>query len=152
MATINLDRQNDRVQAWGQKANSAFKGAALSLRIIHRADSPSKSASLPKIKDRYRFRSGVIEVVSFRFPRELIWTHKGAGKGVGGVQGSTWIGPDGNRKRTNPRSFGKIGSYGSRRPKPFFNQVLDGPSGMDELATIVAEETGDAIIGNLLIK
>ena len=39
-----------------------------------------------------------------------------------------------------------------RKEKPFFNTVIDGPNGVEKLATIVAEKTGDTIINNMLIK
>lgn len=96
-------------------------------------------------------RAGIIEVVSFRFPRSLIWPHKGAGKGRGGTKGSVWYDALGIKHSTNPKSFGKMGA-GGRVAKPWFNDTMESSAGVDELATIVATTTGDAIVNNLLIK
>lgn len=148
---INLDKQNERVITWADKTTRRFAGTGNALGITHRANSPSSGASLSKIKDRFRYKDGVIEVISFKFPRSLIWPHKGAGKGMGGDKGSRWTDRFGNSHTTNAASFGKAGT-GSRKPKPWFNQTIEGPEGVDEVANIVAEETGDAIVNNLFIR
>ncbi len=96
-------------------------------------------------------KDGGIDQTSIRFPRSLIWTHKGAGKGRAGTSGSKWTDKYGVVKSTRESSKGKMATAG-RVAKPFFNDVLDGNAGVEELATIVAEETGDAIINQLFIK
>ena len=148
---IDFDKQNERVLDWASKTVPALKGSANALGIIHRSNSNSPGPSLEKVKHRTKEIGGIIEVVSFRFPRSLIWPHKGAGKGMGGLQGSSWYDRLGIRHTTDPDSLGKMGS-GSRPEKPWFNAVMDAPTGVDELATIVAEESGDAIVNNILIK
>ena len=90
-------------------------------------------------------------MVGVRFPRQLIWTHRGAGKGHGGFEGSSWVTAMGIRKYTASESLGKMNA-GNRREKPFINNYLDGNQGVDQLADIVAEESGDVIVNNLLIK
>lgn len=149
--SINFDRQNERVQEWAQRTESSLKGGSNALGITHRGDSPSPGASIGKIKNRVKFRGGIIEVVSFKFPRTLIWTHKGAGKGRGGVKGSVWYDRVGIKHSTDPDSMGKMGT-GGRVAKPWFNNTIEAPTGVEELATIVAEESGDAIVNNILIK
>jgi len=151
MAKIDFDKQNDRVIEWANKTEGNLKGKGNALGIVHRSNSPSPGASLPKVKNRVRYRGEVIEIVSFRFPRTLIWPHKGAGKGMGGTLGSSWKDALGITHHTNPKSLGKMGT-GSRVPKPWFNTVIESEQGVDELATIVAEESGDAIVNKLLIK
>lgn len=148
---INFDKQNERVTEWAQRTEASLKGSSNALGISHRADSPSPAASVDKIKNRLKLRGGIIEVVSFKFPRSLIWTHKGAGKGRGGLQGSVWYDRLGIKHSTNPESFGKMGT-GGRQAKPWFNNAIEAPDGVEQLATIVAEESGDAIVNNLLIK
>lgn len=148
---INFDRQNERVQDWAQRTESSLRGSSNALGITHRGDSPSPGASIDKIKNRVKYRGGIIEVVSFKFPRTLIWTHKGAGKGRGGLKGSVWYDRLGIKHSTDPDSLGKMGT-GGRVAKPWFNNAIEAPSGVEELATIVAEESGDAIVNNLLIK
>ena len=149
--TINFDRQNDRVVDWATRTEADLKGAGNRMGIQHRAGSPSSGPSLATIKHSELYAGGIIERVSFRFSRSLIWPHKGAGKGQGGTQGSIWYDALGIRHTTNPDSLGKMNT-GNRHAKEWFNETIEAPTGVDELATIVAEESGDAIVNNLLIK
>lgn len=148
---INLDRYNERVRDWGHNMISQISARAAAHSISHRSNSPSSGSSISKIKDRYRTRAGAIDQVGIKFPRTLIYTHKGAGKGRGGPTGSRWVDKYGVSKSTNPSSRGKMGSRG-RSEKPFFNEALEGGAGVEELATIVASETGDAIMNKMFIK
>lgn len=148
---INFDKQNERVESWAQRTESALKGRSTALGISHRSNSPSPGSSVAKIKHRIKQVGGITEMVSFRFPRTLIWTHKGAGKGRGGSKGSVWYNALGIRMTTDPDSLGKMGT-GGRTAKPWFNETMEAEQGIDELATIVAEESGNAIVNNLLIK
>jgi hypothetical protein len=148
---INLDRYNERVRDWGRNILSQISARAAANSISHRSNSPSSGSSIAKIRDRYRMRAGAIDQVGIKFPRTLIYTHKGAGKGRGGNTGSRWVDKYGATKSTNPASKGKMGS-GGRKEKPFFNQALESAAGVEDLATIVAEETGDAIMNKMFIK
>jgi hypothetical protein len=148
---LDFEKNNQDIRNWGADAVNQMQAIGSAMQITHRSDSPSSSASLPKMKDRYRTRQGSIDLVSIKFPRSLIWTMKGAGKGRAGITGSKWTDKYNNTKSTNPNSFGKAGTSG-RTAKPFINNVLDGPRGIDELATIVATNTGDAVIANLFVK
>lgn len=151
MAKINFDKQNDRIIGWETKTEAALKGKTNALGIKHVATSPSPSSSVARIKGKVTYRGGIIEIVSFKFPRSLVWPHKGAGKGMGGSKGSVWYDKLGIRHKTDPASLGKAGS-GSRQIKPWFNSVMESPEGVDDLATIVAEESGDSIVNNILLK
>src|SRR5437868_9116335 len=119
MAEINYEAFNDAVKSWGKQNTVLLKEAAGSMGIIHRPRSPSPTASIPKIKESVGYTNKVINRVSFKFPKSLVFTHRGAGKGMGGSKGSRWIDKDGNTKKTNPESLGKMGT-GNRTPKPFF--------------------------------
>lgn len=148
---MDLEQYNSDVQGWTTEAVSAMKAAGAGMGITHRSNSPSKGASLPKVKGRLTFEMGAASKVSIRFPRQLIYTHKGAGKGRGGSKGSRWIDQYGNSKKTNPKSFGKMGTAG-RSSKPFINETLDGEHGVEKLADIAAAALGSTIINNVLIK
>ena len=148
---IDFDKQNTRVITWADKTVTGLRGQGNALGITHRSNSPSPGPSLNKIRNKVTYRGGIIEIVSFKFPRSLVWPHKGAGKGMGGSQGSVWYDSLGIKHSTDPDSLGKMGS-GNRTPKPWFNDVMEQPTGVDELATIVAEESGDAIVNNILLK
>lgn len=151
MMALDFEKNNEDVRTWGHDAVNLMQATASTMNIQHRSNSSSGSASMSKLIDRYRQKQGSIDLISFRFPRSLIWTQKGAGKGRGGLKGSKWTDKYGNRKSTNSESLGKAGT-GGRTEKPFINKVLDGPKGIDELATIVAVNTGDAIMANLFVK
>lgn len=146
---LDLEQFNLSVQAWGSDTAQAIKAAGTGLGIQHRPGSPSPKPSLQQLVARYKMDAGLVHVVSFRFPRSLIWTHKGAGKGMGGTVGSTWADQRGETKSTSPGSRGKMGT-GTRQAKPFINNTLAGST--DQLAEIVTTQLGDAFINNLLIK
>jgi hypothetical protein len=148
---INLAKYNQRVEEWARRSQAKMREAATAMAIQHRKDSPSPSASSKKIKSRIGKKDGIPSRVTFTFPRSLIWTHKGAGRGQGGTKGSRWINSFGNPRKTNPKSLGKMGT-GSRVAKPWFNKTINDRSGVDELADIIVQESGDIIINNLFIR
>lgn len=148
---LDLDKYNDEVKQWGTDMIPQFKSKALGHGIRHRENSPSPTASISKFRNRFYTVAGVIERISLSFPRSLIYPHKGAGKGRGGTRGSRWVDKYGNAKKTNPESYGKMGT-GGRVAKPFINDALAAPDGVDKLATIAAENLGDALAGSLFIK
>lgn len=148
---INLDAYNEEVKQWDIESNQDIRSRASSLGVTHRANSPSPSSSIAKLRSRQYMQDGAIARISKVFPRELIWTNKGAGKGRGGFKGSRWVDQYGNNKTTNKESLGKMGTEG-RVAKPFFNQSLDGPNGVGKLATIAAEKIGDVLVGSMFIK
>jgi hypothetical protein len=148
---IDLDRYNLRITDDLNEVVADIKQEGQKLQIIHRENSPSASASLPKVKGGTRKKDGAINRLTVKFPRVLVYTHKGAGKGRAGVKGSKWLNKFNVEKSTNPKSMGKLGT-GGRTEKPFINNVLDGPNGVDKLANTAAQELGDAIISTMLVK
>lgn len=148
---LPLDTYNEAAQQWKNEMVETSKATATAMGVTHRAYSPSKSASVQKIRGRVGMKSGLVERITITFPRELIWTQKGAGKGMAGSKGSRWIDKYGKQKRTNPESLGKMNT-GGRQAKPFMQEALDGPNGVDKLATIAAETIGAAITNNLFIS
>jgi hypothetical protein len=147
---LNLDRFNTRVKDWTSTALAEMKSAGGSMGIEHRPNSDSPGSSLSKLKAKEHLTDGAIDRIGFKLNRSLVWTHYGAGKGRGGVVGSSWTTKDGQRKNTNPDSLGKMGS-GSRKAKPWFNSVLQGGSGIEELADIAAEELAAEVTNKILI-
>lgn len=148
---LDLDKYNDAIADWDQQSNADVKKRASGYNIIHRSDSPSRGSSINKFRSRTFKQDGAIVRISKVFPRSLIYPHKGAGKGMGGTKGSRWVDKYGKQKSTNPASLGKMGT-GNRQEKPFINDSLDGPHGVEELATVAAEHLGDALVGSLFIK
>lgn len=148
---FNTDAFNNKVTAAAKELTLAMQQQAAKYNIQHRGNSPSNSNSVKKIKENTRQKQGLISQIGYKFPRHLVFVHKGAGKGHGGVKGSRWVDKFGNTQKTNPASLGKQGT-GNRKEKPFFNDALNGPLGIEKIAVIAATEIGAAITGQLFIK
>lgn len=148
---LNFDKYNQAVSQWDQQSTQDIKSRASGYGVKHRPNSPSPTASMGRFRSRRILQDSAIVKVTKTFPRELIWTHKGAGKGRGGAKGSRWTDKYGNQKQTAPSSKGKMAT-GGRVAKPFINDSLSGPNGVEALATIVAEQLGDALVGTILVK
>jgi hypothetical protein len=148
---MNLDKYNEAITRWDQQNNQDVKSRAGGYGITHRKNSPSLRPSMSSFKSRLVTEDGAIVKISKVFPRTLVWVHKGAGKGRGGNVGSTWIDKYGKKQKTSEISKGKMGT-GGRTAKPFINDSLDAPEGIERLATIAAEELGDALVGFISVK
>lgn len=148
---LNFETYNNRAKEWQQQIVTTSKAIARGMGVQHRSGSPSPSDSVNKIRGRVGFADGKVNRVSISFPRQLIYTQKGAGKGMGGHQGSRWINKYGNPVKTNPDSLGKMDT-GTRKAKPFLNRALEQPTGVEALATIAAVEIGATITNNLFLK
>lgn len=121
------------------------------MQVVHRANSPSPSPSIDRFKNKFGTKDGAITRVAIVFPRSIIYTHQGAGKGRGGAKGSRWVDKYGRNMKTNPKSLGRMGTEG-RTAKPFINDALESPGGVEALATLAAESMGDIVTENLFIK
>ena len=147
---IDFEKHNQDVKEWTAQVVTLMKQNAGVLGIAHRSNSPSEGASMPKLKSGFKYDTGAIEVISFKFPRSLIYVHKGAGKGRGGTSGSTWLDRYGKQKKTNPNSMGKMDTAG-RKAKPWFEMTLNGKAhGVEQLADLVAKNLGSTISNNIL--
>jgi len=146
---LDLELYNENIRAWGVRFRGLAKSKGTGMGITHRSNSPSPSASLPLLKDKYRLSHGSINKISFVFRRTLFYTITGSGKGIGGNKGSRWLNAKGETKKTARASLGKIGK-GSRKQKNFVIETLDGVNGIEELADIAAESLGDAIVSKIL--
>ena len=148
---FNLDKINQDIESWGNTAAVALKQTRSTMGIQHRDNSPSPKPSLQQIVARFKYANGLVHIISFKVPRSLIYVHKGAGKGMGGTIGSSWADKYGNQHKTDPNSFGKMAT-GSRKEKPFYNQTMESPQGVEHLSDLIVTSIGDAIVNNLLIK
>lgn len=144
------DKYNDEIELQALRLEADMKQRAAQSAIVHRKDSPSPSSSIAKLKSRIRQRDGITNRIGYQFPRALIYTHTGSGKGQGGLIGSRWKNKYGETIRTNPRSLGKAGT-GNRKEKPFIDGALIGPEGVGKISEIAAVELGAVVTGNLFI-
>ncbi len=96
--------------------------------IKHDPRSPSTVAALELLRSSTTSKYGLLSSIRFKFPRHMIFVHKGVGHG---------------HPISNPR-----------RAKPWFNEILD--KEIEKLADIVAENTADRVVsdsfGRLKIK
>jgi hypothetical protein len=125
---IDFTHANTRISDWAKKRVPELKQQINALGIQHVSRSPSKTASASMLKNTLRKKDGLINRIGYSIPRHMIYVHKGVGRGT------------------------KINQVGTtnRKAKPWYNPVID--KNIDELADIVAEEVGGAVINNLLIK
>jgi len=147
---MNTANFNNAIEAQAIALEVEIKQRGQQYGIRHRSNSPSNSESLRKIKMRTGQKEGTINRVGYTFPRTLIYTHTGSGKGQGGIKGSRWQNRYGENMRTNPRSMGKAGT-GNRKEKPFIDEALKSEQGVPKISEIAAVELGASISGNLFI-
>lgn len=125
---VNYDTANERIEKKALEMESQMKEQMISLGIRHVSYSPSPKAAIKSLKTSFRKAIGLISRISFKIPKHMIYVHKGVGKGTPIEMAGT----------TN------------RKAKPWFDPVVE--NNIEELADIVAEETGNAIVNNLLIR
>jgi hypothetical protein len=149
--SLDFEEYNNEIKNWGRQARQLIQREGTTEGVTHRPTSPSPSDSLARIRDSYGQQAGLVSRISFKFPRSLVYTMKGAGKGMAGNKGSRWIDKHGAAKKTNPASLGKMDT-GGRKAKPFLNKALSAPAGLDQLADIAAEQLGNVVVKNILVK
>lgn len=126
MATF--DQVNKDIKKWAGRTRQELVNEISTQGITHRENSPSPKPAKQSIRQSTRQSQGIINRVGYNIPRHMVYVHKGVGRGT---------------------PIEKVGQT-NRKPKPWFNPVID--RRIDELADIVAEGLGSAIINNLLIK
>ena len=117
-------KMNADIRQWGRGTIGDLKQQFALLKIEHVTRSPSPVAAIEALKNYFAERQGLINKVSFKFPRHMVFVHKGVGKGRPAAQPGT--------------------------AKEWFNPVID--ADIEKLADIVANNQGDMIVSNLLIR
>lgn len=90
--------------------------------------------------------AGEASRIDFGMPYYMAFVHKGAGRGYGGVKSGEFTIRGGGKRKTNPSSMGRMGT-GKRKPKPFFNPVME--EMFPELAQIIATYHGDKVFAKI---
>lgn len=134
IAIFPFDAFNEEVRKWGHATNEERKKALAGIGVR------GTSQLIREARVRYAIGFGTINRIGFAFPRHLVHLEKGAGRGYGGRKGSTWF-TRGQRRRTNPKSFGKMNSS-ERMARPTFNPVMD--KRVPVLTAIISTFYGDA--------
>lgn len=109
-----------------EKIDQAF----VTLKIEHATRSRSPQPSREALKAFLRWRQGAINKVSFKFPRHMVFVHKGVGRGVPASEAGS--------------------SRTTRVPKPWFNDPLTETT--EELADGLAAHFADASVDRIFIK
>ena len=121
---------NDDVLAWSMQCTGQMRN---NVRMMVKNDVKLSNSIEPNI---YKTK-GETDRIGFSFAREGVYIHKGAGRGQAGFRGgSSWTNRKGELKRTNPKSYFKMGQ-GNRKPVEWFDPVIK--KNLPFLANIVAE-------------
>lgn len=132
-----VDDYNKDVSKWTQETKRKYK-----LKIAQMtAKYSGKGYSEQKAETRKY--AGEASRITFSFPYYMVFVHKGAGRGYGGSITKKFTRKDGSKRDTNPLSLGRMGT-GRRRPKPWFNPILD--ARFPILADLVSNYKGDKVV------
>ena len=85
---------------------------------------PSAAGISKNVKTNARKTYGIVDRVGAKFERHGIFIEKGASRGHGGAQGSSWKDKHGVTKYTNSKSLNKMNT-GNRKAKEWLGPVLD---------------------------
>jgi hypothetical protein len=124
----DMDAFNTDVNKWTKDTKSEVVSEIGSLGIVHQENSKSPVPAQKAIKTSQRKNAGLVNRISFRMPRHMVFVHKGVGRGT------------------------KITDVGStkRVAKPWFNPVIERK--IDELVDIVADHQGAMVLNAIMIK
>lgn len=122
-------QMNQAVKEWTSKVFNNLKNEYEQLNIKHVARSPSPAAAKDSMLTNMGYGQGLVRRIGFKFPKHMVFVHKGVGKGVKAAD---------------------VGSKGTRRPKEWFNPVIE--QAMEDLGDIVADHCGDMVVKNLSIR
>lgn len=119
--------QNEDILNWAKGTNlAAIKAEIPALGIQHFPYSRSPIALKNSVTVAVRQRTGLVDKISYRFPKSGVFEHKGVGKGA------------------------PIGSQSKRIAKRWFDNPTE--RNMPELQRIVAEADCTYVVNNLTIK
>jgi len=108
---------NQRVRAWGSGTKRKLKVKILQ-QVLNIG--PGYNNQQVAVKNY----AGEASKINFGFPYYMVFVHKGAGRGYGGSKSGKYTTKSGSKGITNRSSMGKMGT-GVRKPKPWFNPVLE---------------------------
>lgn len=129
---MDTEKLNSEVRSWTKSSVTEMKSEANRLGIDHRTEntkeggrSRSPAPAVDILRSTISKRLGVPYKISFKFPRHMVFVHKGVGRGTSASEAGT----------------------GSRTPKEWFSPIIE--KNIENLGDIVAENLGESIINNL---
>jgi hypothetical protein len=124
----DIDAFNSDVNKWTKDAKADIISEMDVQGIVHRENSKSPVPAKQALKTSQRKKAGVVNRISFRMPRHMVFVHKGVGRGTTITQAGT----------TN------------RKAKPWFNPVIE--KNLNELVDIVADHQGTMVLNAIMIR
>lgn len=124
---INTTKLNAQVRSWAAGSAQHMQQEAKSLGITHRSNSQSNGSSIDKIFSAVKTKFRIAERISFKFPRHMVFVHKGVGKGT---------------------PISAVGTT-NRKAKEWFEKPMK--NDIEMLADIVQDHFGDAAVSNVYL-
>ena len=122
MDTNELQKVNNVVKNWKDDSLKDLKDQFTKLDIKHVERSPSESPARQLLKSVMGYAFGLASRVGFKFPRHMVFVHKGVGRG----------------------------GTGNRKKKEWFNPVMD--EQVEKLADELAEQHAELAVNAINIK
>lgn len=122
MDSNDIERVNKVVRDWKDGTMGDLKGQFAQLNIVHRANSPSDRPAEKSLRGLVGLAYGLASKVGFKFPRHMVFVHKGVGRG----------------------------DTSNRTAKEWFNPVME--KQVDQLADDLAEEHAELAVKAIRIK
>ena len=97
MKQADFDKVNGTVRKWKNVSQKELVAQFTILKIEHLERSPSLTPAVKLLKNKVGYNYGLASRISFKFPKHMVFVHKGVGRG-------------GDKGRT---------------AKPWFNTVMD---------------------------
>jgi hypothetical protein len=120
---IDQDQLNNDITRWSKDSLKAAKAEIGSLGIKHYPNSPNPVPLATALKSQARKQFGMINRISYKFPRSGVFVHKGVSRG---------------HPASNPR-----------KAKPWFGAI---DSRIEDLADIVSNGQANIVVNNLSIR
>lgn len=121
---------NEKTRQWRFATRRKIVEKMKELGIKHVKRSPSSKAASKSVSTREKKKFGVVERISYTFPKHMVFVHHGVGRGT---------------KRNAANSF-----HTNRVPKDWFNSVLD--EEVPRLADDITDEFADMSVNAIQIK
>ena len=139
----DIEAYNEEIRKWSKASTEDIRRALIGI------GARKSGLIIKELRSRIALKFGTVNRVTFQFPRHLVFIEKGASKGYGGRKGSRWNSADGETRKTDPRSLGRMGT-GARPARPTFNPTMERQ--MLVLVGIMQRHYADAAAKGILIK
>jgi hypothetical protein len=128
---------NRQITGWGHVTRNEL------INSIEKLSQKGKGDLVKKLSMKTRKDYGLIDRITYSFPRHGVFFHKGTGRGYKVVAGQVVRAPSGKSKILNAEGI-------KRKPAEWFNPVID--NNIDNLADLVANYMADAAVNATRIK